>query len=203
LSLAETRLVAGYGLDYRSVCVSVNYLSGGAITISVFLEIGLVALWIAVGPGRQRRSHFWVRILLACLALPALLAVLIGIGRTNVLPDATAKPVLSFLFFAGVVALMFVPGLLYRRSGSPPGPSDSDGGGGWGPGRPRPSPQAPSGGIPLPDAEQARARARDHSAPKFDGATRRRPAHSPRRTPVRTSGSGTGVRAADSTRATG
>jgi hypothetical protein len=117
--------------------------------IVVFLELGLVALWIACGSGRQRRSHFWVRVVFASLALPSLMAVLIGVARLNVPSNDAAKAILPFLFFVGVMALMLVPGLLYRRSGSSPGPSDSDGGGGPGPGQPRSSPDAPRGGVPL------------------------------------------------------
>ncbi len=156
--------------------------------IVVVLELGLVALWIACGSGKQRRSHYWVRVALASLALPALMAVLVGAARLNVLSlsDEAAKAILPFLFFLGVVALMLVPGLLYRRSSSSPGPSDSDGGGGPGPGQPRPSPDVPRGGVPLPDADQASARARDHNTPKFDDPKWRRPAHEPRRAPTRT-----------------
>jgi hypothetical protein len=161
---------------------------GGVIMIVVFLELGLVALWIACGSGRQRRSHFWVRVALASLALPALMAVLVGVARLNVLSDDAAKAILPFLFFLGVVALMLLPGLLYRRSSSSLGPSDSDGGGGPGPGQPRSSPDVPRGGVPLPDADQASARARDHNTPKFDDPKWRRPAHEPRRAPARTNG---------------
>jgi hypothetical protein len=170
-------------LDYP--CGSVDRL-GGVIIILVFLELGLVALWIAVGSGRQRRSHFWVRALLASLALPALMAALVGVASLNPLSlsDGAAKTSLSFLFFVGVVVLMFVPGLLYRRLDPSPGSSESDGGGGSGPGRPRPSRDAPRGGVPLPDADPARARARDHDRPQLGDLKRRRPGHEPRRTPA-------------------
>jgi hypothetical protein len=176
--------VAGPALDYLSG--RVTYASGGAITIVVFLELGLVTLWIAAGAGQQRRSHFWVRISMASLVLPSLVAVVVELARLNVLPDAVARG--SSLFFVGVVALMFVPGLLYRGSGSSPGPSESDGGGGVGPEPPRFSPDAPRGGVPLPDAAQASVRARDHNAPRFDGPHRRGPAHKPGRAPARTEG---------------
>ena len=98
----------------------------------VFLEPWLVALWIAVGSGRQRRSHFWVRGLLAALALPALMAALVGIARQRVLPlpdHGAGKELLTLLFLVGVIALMFVPGLLYRPSDASPGSSESDDGG--------------------------------------------------------------------------
>jgi hypothetical protein len=165
---------------------SAFYLSAGVITIVVFLELGLVALWIAVGAGAHRRSHFWARVLLASLGLPLLMAVLISIARLNVLSDGVAKALLSSLFFLGVVALMFVPCLLYRRSDSSSGPSESDDGGGPGPSHPRSSPDAPRGGLPLPDADPARARARDHNRPRFDHPNRRRPEHAPARTPAGT-----------------
>ncbi len=181
------------GSPWVYLCGSVNdlsgsafYLSAGVITIVVFLELGLVALWIAVGSGGQRRSHFWVRVLLASLGLPLLMAVLFSVAQLNVLSDGAAKALLSSLFFLGVVALMFVPCVLYRRSDSSPGPSESDGGGGPGPGQPRPSPDAPRGGIPLPDADPARVRTRDHTKPRVDRPNRRRREHEPARTPART-----------------
>jgi hypothetical protein len=158
----------------------VHWLISTAIVTVVFLELFLVALWIAVGAGRERRSHFWVRLLLACLAVPALVAAT-GFMALNVLSADVAKVLLPPVFLCGVAALMLVPGLLYRGSGSSPGPSDSDGGGGSGPRRPPRPPESPRGGIPLPDADQARTRARDHSRPRFDRWQRRRPVHRPAR----------------------
>lgn len=176
--------MAGSASDYPSGSVA------SVIMILVSLEFALVALWIACGSGRQRRSHFWVRVVLASLALPALMAVLVGVARLRVLSlsDDAAKAILPFLFFLGVMALMLLPGLLYHGSSSSPGPSDSDGGGGPGPGQPRSSPDVPRGGVPLPDADQASARARDHNTPKFDDPNWRRPTHEPRRAPARTNG---------------
>jgi hypothetical protein len=165
----------------------VDRASSFVIMAVAVLEPFLVALWIAVGAGRLRRSHFWLRAVLAALALPALMAILVGIAvqRVVTLPDDNAgKDVLTLLFFVGVVALMFVPALLYHRldsSPGPPGPSDD---GGAGPGPSRPPPIGPRGGVPLPDADQARARARDHGAPKLPDPKRRRTAHEPRRTPA-------------------
>ncbi len=165
---------------------SVNRALATAIIIVVPLELGLLALWIAVGAGRQRRPHFWPRILLSALALPSLMAALVAVGRLDVLSDDTAKVVSSGLLFLGVVVLMFVPGLLYRRADSSSGPPGPDDGGGRGPGPPLPSPETPRGGVPLQDADQARARARDHSTPNFAAQKRRRPTHDPGRTPTRT-----------------
>jgi len=150
------------------------------------LELGLIALWIAVGSARQRRSHFWIRISLAALALPALMAALVGLAHLSLLSDDAARLLFPGVLFFGVVALMLIPGLLYHGSDSSPGPSEPDGGGGPGPGPRPPSPQGPRGGIPLPDAEQASARARDHTAPSFDQPSRRRPEHEPGRVPART-----------------
>jgi hypothetical protein len=171
-------------LDYASG--TVDRLAGFEIMVVAFLEPLLVALWIAVGSGRQRRSHFWARFVLASLALPALLPALIGVAVLRVLPvpDAAAKQLLTLAFFVGVIALMFVPGLLYRVSDPSSGSSDSDGGGGTDPGPPRPLPDGPRGDVPLLDADQARARVRDHHGPKFYDRKRRRPAHEPRRTPT-------------------
>ena len=183
-----TRLVAGSVLNYPSS--TVDRFTSFVIMTVVVLEPFLVALWIAVGSGRQRRSHFWGRALLAGLALPVLMAALVGVAHQRVLPlpdDDAGKELLTLLFFLGVIALMFVPGLLYRRSDRSPGPSESDGGGA-GPGPPRPAPDGPRGGVPLPDADQARTRARDHHTPKLDDRKRRRPGHEPRRTPAATNG---------------
>jgi hypothetical protein len=166
---------------------TVDRFRGFVIMTVVFLEPWLVALWIAVGSGRERRSHFWLRALVAALALPALMAALVGVARQRVLPlpNDDGEQLLTLLFLVGVIALMFVPRLLYCPSDPSPGPPESDGGGG-GPGPPRPSPNRPFGGIPLADADQARARARDHGALKLNDRRRRRYTHDPRRTPAAT-----------------
>ena len=175
-------------MDYPSG--TVGRITGFEIMIVVLLEPFLVALWIAVGSGRQRRSHFRVRFLLASLALPALLPALVGVAllRVPLLSDDAAKQLLTLLFFLGVIGLMFVPGVLYSVSDPSQGRSESDGGGGTGPGPPRRSPDGPRGDVPLLDADQAHARARDHDRPKLDNPKRRRPAHEPRRAPAATNG---------------
>lgn len=147
---------------------------GSATILAVFLELGFVTLWLAAGSAEQRRSHFWARMLLASLVVPALMAVLAGIDGLNGLSDEAAKAVLSLFVLLGVIGLMLVPGVLYVRASSPPGPPESDGGGGSGPEPPPPSPDAPRGGIPLPDAEQARARRRDHTGGQARTAPPRR-----------------------------
>jgi hypothetical protein len=145
----------------------------------------LVAIWMAVGCGCQRRSHFWVRFSLAFLGLPSLLAIFVWVAWLNVVSDGAGKVFFPVLLLLGVVALMFVPGLLYRGTIAPPGSSESDGGGGSGPRPPGPSPSDPRGGIPLPDADQASARVRDHNSPKFEDQKRRRPTHDSPRTPAK------------------
>ena len=170
-------------LCWITLSYTVDRFTGFVIMTTVLLEPLFVALWIAVGAGRQRRSYFWVRVLPAALALPAFL---VGVYRLPVaLLGAVGLPLLLLLFLGGVIALMFVPGMLYCRSEPSPGSSQSDGGG-PGPWQPGPSPDAPPGCVPLPDADQARARARDHHTPKWDDLTRRRPTHEPRRTPAPT-----------------
>ncbi|MBV8943040.1 MAG: hypothetical protein JO240_15035 [Solirubrobacterales bacterium] len=160
--------MAGSALDYLSG--SVHHLAS-LITIAVALESGFVGLCIAWGPSEQRRSYFWVRVALASLALPTFMAILVGVNQLLVLSDDVATTLLPFVFFLGVVVLMFVPALFYRGSGSSSGPSESDGGGG--PWSPHSSPDLPRGGVPLLDADQASLRARDHTTPKFADLKRR------------------------------
>jgi hypothetical protein len=119
------------------------------------------------------------------------MAALFGIASQQVLPlpdDGAGKDLLTLLFLVGVIALMFVPGVLYRPSGPSPGPPGSSDDGGGGPEPPDPPPSYPPGGVPLLDADQARARTRGHDSPKLHDPKPRRPAHEPRRTPVATKG---------------
>jgi hypothetical protein len=175
--------VAGCAVVY--VSPSVRQLPG-LITLWVLLECGFVGLCIAWGPAAQRRPRFWARVALTCLAIAAYLAVLFALVQVSVLSDGAASKLLPTLLLIGVGALICVPSLFYRKSASPPGASESDGGGGSGPQLPDSPFAPPRGGIPLLDADQASARARDHLTPKFAAPTRRRPAHEPRRRPVRT-----------------
>jgi hypothetical protein len=165
---------------------SVTFLSGSVILIAVFLELGFLGLCVAWGSAEQRRSHFGLRLLVASLVVPSLMAVLVAVARLDPLSHTAAKTVLPVLFLLGVMSLMLVPPRLYRGSGSPPGRPGSDGGGGPGPDPPRPTPVGPRGGIPLPDAAQARSRRRDHDAPRLVDYAPRRPAHQPGRGPART-----------------
>jgi hypothetical protein len=115
------------------------------------------------------------------------MVALVGIARQRVLPlpdDGAGKELLTLLFFVGVIALMFVPGVLYRPLGPSTGPSGSSDDGGGGPEPPGPPPSGPRGSVPLLDADQARARSRSHDRPKLHDPKPRRPAHEPRRAPA-------------------
>jgi hypothetical protein len=154
----------------------------------VAVLLGFGAFVVFAGSSRDRRPHFWLRVLLLPVAPSALLAIVAGAQALKLITDgvlAALVPVVAVLTLTG---LMVVPVLLYRPPGSS-GPSDEDGGGGGrGPGGP-PSPElgSPSGGIPLPDAEPARTRLRDHNGPRFGRSRPRRPAREPdpARTPVK------------------
>ncbi len=152
----------------------------------IVFALTFVALAISAGSSQQRRSHFWVRVLLAVVAMPLpVAAVVIAVGLVGGLPDGAGVALLVLLVFLFVPALFFVPALLYRASGSSPGSSEDDGGGGGaGPDQPQCPPVAPRGGLPRPDAEQARLRVRDHTGPEFDRVKPRRPAREPERTPT-------------------
>jgi hypothetical protein len=146
-------------------------------------EATFAGICLAAGSPVERRSHFWLRLVLSCLAVP-LLPVLMVVSLVLIgLPDEVAIAVFMVVPLAVIASLMFVPALLYVRSGSPPGPPGGDGGGGSGPDPPPSRPKAPTGGLPLPDAAQARARARDHIRPRLHDGGPRRPAHKPERTP--------------------
>jgi hypothetical protein len=156
-----------------------------AVWLIVF-ALAFVALAISAGSSKQRRSHFWIRVLLAFLAMPlSAVAVVVAVGLVGGLPDGAAVALLLLLVFLFVPALFFVPALLYRQSGSSPGSSEDNGGGpGPGPDQPLSSPDAPRGGLPRPDAEQAQIRMRDHASPEFDRVKPRRPAREPEREPA-------------------
>jgi len=94
----------------------------------------------------------------------------------------------GLLYLAIVLAVLFLPLLLGRRSTPPRGP-DSGSDDGWGKDPPQPPgipPDAPRGGIPLGDAEPARVRLRDHRRLRDRIPARdRRPAREPEREPAR------------------
>ncbi len=152
----------------------------------IVFALTFVAVALSAGSSQQRRSHFWVRVGLAFVAMPLLVAsVVIAVGLVGGLPDGAVAALLVLLIFVFVPALFFVPALLYRRSGSSPGSCEDDDGG-WGPGPDPPlsPPETPRGGLPRPDAEPARIRVRDHTGPEFDRVIPRRPAREPERTPA-------------------
>jgi hypothetical protein len=155
--------------------------ANAVVSILGVFELGVVGLCLTGGSVGRRRGHFWVRVLLVALTIPTLMGALVSIGRLGVLPEKVAALVLALMFLLSVMALMFLPALLYRPGGSAPGPNDSDGGGGPEPGESPPAPRGGGGGIPLPDAEQAAARRRDHPWPNFAVQRTRRPAHWPPR----------------------
>lgn len=151
--------------------------------ISFAIAVG--ALAVSAGSSKQRRPHFWLRVLLIFSAMPLAVAVVIASSFVVGLPDGAAVPLLLLLVFLFVPALFFVPSLLYHESDSPPGSSEDEGGG-WrpGPDRPLSPPDNPRGDLPHPDAEQARVRVRDHTGPEFERAKPRRPAKEPEHTPA-------------------
>jgi hypothetical protein len=115
----------------------------------------------------ERRSHFWGRALLGCVAVLSMLPLTAASVTLKVLPEELLGPI-WLLFIAG--ALTLAPVFCYRSAGS----SDVAGGGGPGPEPPLRGPETPPGGVPLPDAEQASARVRDHNRPRLGGARPRR-----------------------------
>jgi hypothetical protein len=155
------------------------------VWLAVF-TVGFIAIAVTAGPTKQRRSHFWVRVLLLALAMPALPLIVIGGVALSILPEEAAFIGGLLSLWACVAGLMLMPTLLYRGMGSSPDSSDDDGGGGGGPGPDRPprSPTKPRGGVPLPDAEQALLRLRDHNHPRFGGLKRQRGTREPVRSPT-------------------
>jgi len=162
--------------------------SAGADRVAAFvvwvIAFGLLfgAFVVVAGASRERRPHFWARV----VALPGVPAVttglLIGVAKLALLPAWVVETALMLLVSLAVPALMLAPALLYRR----PGPPDDDNGPGRGP-QPPPEPPAPGpgGDVPLPDAEQSRRRLRDHR-PAVSALRRpRRPAREPVREPAR------------------
>ena len=131
--------------------------------------------------GMEKRPHFWVRVLLGCLAMLSLVLLLVAGLMLSVLPQT----VLMLIWLVLVITALIVgPTFCYSRAGSSPGSSETDGGGGSDPDQPPSGPNVPRGGIPLPDADQAIARARDHNRPRLRDVKSRRRGREPRRTPT-------------------
>jgi hypothetical protein len=181
----EESLGAARDLDVSAGCLKgVGYCSRimNVIVCSFTLSIMLVAAADVGGQvcGKERRSHFGLRVVLSLGAAPAVLSLLTGGAALGVLPGQTS--IVAFvLMMLGSPALLLAPSLLYRTSDSAPG--DAGPGGGSGRGQP-PSPSGrPSGDLPLPYAEPGRWRVRDHR-PDLPHARPRRPAPEPEPRPV-------------------
>jgi hypothetical protein len=162
-----------------------SYASGSTVSKQAIIfvpvvELGLVAACLSAGSDLERRSHFWLRMFLVCLSLPAVLMLIVAANRLNVLSEHAALVLATVAVFA---ALLAMPALLCRTPESSPGPSDDEGGGGPAPDRPPASPESPRRGVPLPDADPSRIRLRDHDSPKIRSVKRRR-AREPEREPV-------------------
>lgn len=155
---------------------------GRATSLIVWLVVCAVlfgAFVVLAGPAAERRSRFWLRVVVLPVIPAAFIAILIALAHLAVLPEAVAMTLLLAVLVLIFPALILVPAVLYRRPGS--SPDDDGGGGGRGPRRPPVSPGPPGGGVPLPDADQARARRRDHSGSPLGRRRPRRPAVEPAR----------------------
>jgi hypothetical protein len=91
---------------------------------------------------------------------------------------------LGIAYLALVIAVMFLPMLVWRGSSSNDDDDGRDEGRGGGSQPPPPKPTGPSDGIPLPDAEPSRTRLRDHGR-ITDGRPRRTRRSSPHPAPSR------------------
>ena len=117
-------------------------------------ECGLVMLSVLAGFAMGRRPHFWARVSVGCVFVPAL-----GLVVALVVP-----PAVVLILIGGLIA---VPAWSCQSLDPPPGPSDEGHGRDWsGPDRPPGSPERPRGGVPLPDADPSRIRVRDHTKSK-------------------------------------
>jgi hypothetical protein len=158
---------------------------GGSASLLVWLVafiLGFVALAVAAGSARERRSHFWARVGLGALTVPALVAVLLILDKLGLAENVTLILILVILMLLLPAMLIFAPSMLYHRSARPPGSSDEDGGQGPGPEPPPSQPVGPVGGVPLPHADQALLRLRDHDRPGLVRVAPRRRAREPKRT---------------------
>jgi hypothetical protein len=130
------------------------------VALSFTLSMMLVAAADASGQvcGKERRSHFGLRVVVSVLAAPAPLLFLTGGAALHVLPEQTSIVAFVLIILCSP-SLLLAPSVLYRTPDSAPGDADS---GGSDPGQPPPPPGRPSGDLPLPSAEPGRWRARDH-----------------------------------------
>jgi hypothetical protein len=141
--------------------------------VSAGLLFFTVALIFAIDadPSVERRPQLGIRVLLVVgIPFSSLVFLFVGV-QLRVLPIAGTRK-LAWILVILSVAFMFVPAVLFRRSGSSSGPPEANNGGG-GPGEPPAPPAVPRGGIPLLSADRSLARLRDHSAPKLGSRPRR------------------------------
>jgi hypothetical protein len=160
--------------------------------------IALSVVWVAYTgfsasprsdfPWKKRRSHFWARVVLACLLGPLWLLLLVVVELVSPLPKHVLTVAAWATAYLWLPAIAAAPALYYQRSQPSPGTSEDDGGGGGGrgPDPPAQPPTRPRGGIPLPDAAQALTRVRDHNRPRLREAPARRAPREPTRVPTRT-----------------
>jgi hypothetical protein len=147
------------------------------IVVLAVVELALVTVCVLAGHAMGRRSHFWARVLLGCVVLPASIVFVALV--------APAHTTAGFAWLMLMAAFIVVPVSLSDGSESPPGPSDEDGGGGSGPDRPPRSPGPSGGGVPLPDADPSRTRLREHGATTGIRRVKRRRSREPEREPAR------------------
>jgi len=140
----------------------------------VVAVVPTVTLLAARFSGDERRPHFWLRVVLMCLVMPASLGIMVALAV--VLQARAAGGLVALLVLLCIAALMSVESVLFRVSGSSSDGNDDDDGGGRGPGQPPPAPDRPSGTPPLPDSEVGRWRVRDHDRPDLGRTPSRRPA---------------------------
>jgi hypothetical protein len=149
-----------------------------SLTLSIMLVAGAnvgAQVW-----GKEKRSHFGVRVALSLLAAPAVQLVVVEGAALHVF-TYQASIVAFMLMILCSPALLLLPSVLYRNPDSAPG--DAGPGGGSDPGEPPSQPDRPSGDLPLPYADPGRWRVRDHR-PDLGHAVPRRSAPEPERAPV-------------------
>ena len=147
------------------------------VAVEACFVVGLVVA-VSADESYERRSRFWVRVVLFAVGPLALLAL--------VAADRSLWFKAVGLAWVGLmIALVCVPAALFRRASPPAGPPEDGGHGGSGPGEPPWPSDVPRGGIPLADSEPALARVRDHSGPSFRPERSRRRSREPERTPAR------------------
>jgi hypothetical protein len=145
----------------------------GAVSAGLLFFTVALIFTIDADPSVERRPHLGIRILLGVVVPFALLVLAFVAIELKMLPIAGIRK-LAWTLVVLSLAFMFVPAVLFRRSGPSSAPPGADNGGGSDPGPPPGPPTVPHG-IPLRTAEQPRTRVRDHTALKL-GSRPRRPA---------------------------